>query len=233
MTYQTTVKISISDNQPLNHTDEPQTRPVVNESSHQLSDISSSTVVTTREQLDRLLQLCELSANSTEFRLLYRGSEHGFSSDAFHSRCDKISPTLTLIRTSVDDYIFGGYTEAEWDRDLDGYKIDYHAYLFSLVNKYDDPQKLRIKSGGGSYEMFAVYSSSSNGPCFGDAYESSVVYSDDSSAEFDLYVADEANSSAKSYTKLVDVNYKNGRLTSTEEPFFFQVKDIEVYKVIL
>lgn len=180
------------------------------------------------------MRLCEFdSFNLTRFSLVYRGSQHGFSSDSYHSRCNKTrSPTLVVIK-STNDYIFGGYTESEWNvgHTNGGFKIDYHAFLFSLVNKYNDPQKLRIKKG---YEMFAVYSDLSCGPSFGDAYENSFSYTDEfSTAEFDLFVSDESNANEKSYTKLVDVNYKNGRLPTTEDPHYFQVKDIEVYNVEL
>lgn len=202
------------------------------------NDIDKSTILSTPNQVDNLLSLCEFQPNSTDFHLLYRASEHGFSSDSFHAHCDKQSPVLIIIKSSPseweedeDAYIFGGYTEAEWDRHVDGFRVDHHAFLFSLVNKYNDPRKLRIKPG---YESYAIYSDASTcgGPCFGDAYESSLAYDDDT-IEFDLFVSARApNEIAASFTKLADVNYKNGRLPTTEPPYYFRVDEIEVYKVI-
>lgn len=53
-----------------------------------------------------------------KLRLLYRASEDGFSSSAFHSRCDNISSTVTLVKTMAG-YIFGGYTKRTWNDQID------------------------------------------------------------------------------------------------------------------
>ena len=39
-------------------------------------------------------------------------SRDGFDSDDFHSRCDNIGRTLTIIKVKNNPHIFGGYTEA-------------------------------------------------------------------------------------------------------------------------
>ena len=46
--------------------------------------------------------------------LLYRGSRDGFEAKTFHEKCDNKGETLTIIE-STDNYIFGGYTEINWD----------------------------------------------------------------------------------------------------------------------
>ena len=43
-------------------------------------------------------------------KLVYRGSEDGFSHDAYHAQCDYVGPTL-MIGKSDDNNIFGGYTD--------------------------------------------------------------------------------------------------------------------------
>jgi hypothetical protein len=48
------------------------------------------------------------------WRLLYRASTDGKTAQAFHSRCDHQSSTLTIISTS-SGCIFGGFTEQAWD----------------------------------------------------------------------------------------------------------------------
>jgi len=44
------------------------------------------------------------------YKLLYRGSENGFSYNSFHNRCDNIKGTLMIVKTSKG-LKFGGYTE--------------------------------------------------------------------------------------------------------------------------
>ena len=48
-------------------------------------------------------------------KTLYLASKHGFSSRAFHHRCDNMGPTVTLVRT-VTGHIFGGYAAVSWSR---------------------------------------------------------------------------------------------------------------------
>ena len=44
---------------------------------------------------------------------LFRASEHSFSADAFHNKCDNKEDTLVLIRTEFGKTI-GGYTHYYW-----------------------------------------------------------------------------------------------------------------------
>jgi hypothetical protein len=56
---------------------------------------------------------------SKQARLIYRGTDDGFGSSSFHSKCDGIANTITIILTT-DDFIFGGFTpivilvECDW-----------------------------------------------------------------------------------------------------------------------
>ena len=43
-------------------------------------------------------------------KLVYRGSEDGFSHDAYHAQCDYVGPTL-MIGKSEHTKVFGGYTD--------------------------------------------------------------------------------------------------------------------------
>ena len=47
-------------------------------------------------------------------RLIYRGSEDGFTAAVFHSKCDKKGPTFLIIKSEFGK-IFGGFTDIEWD----------------------------------------------------------------------------------------------------------------------
>ena len=50
-----------------------------------------------------------------QFKLqrVLRGSEDGFTSSAFHRKCDNIGSTLTLIQ-SENGKVFGGFTMVPW-----------------------------------------------------------------------------------------------------------------------
>ena len=51
-------------------------------------------------------------------KLLFRGSEDGFTAEKFHKLCDAKGPTLTVIKSERNyegkDFIFGGYTSLSW-----------------------------------------------------------------------------------------------------------------------
>jgi hypothetical protein len=67
-------------------------------------------------------------ANSCE--LVYRATRDGFSSDAFHSRCDDKPNLVSIIRNNLN-YVFGGYTSAAWNRNS-LWITDRNAFIFSL-----------------------------------------------------------------------------------------------------
>lgn len=50
----------------------------------------------------------------SSLKLLYRGSRNGFQASAFHSCCDNVSDTVTVIKTT-GGYIFGGFTAITWN----------------------------------------------------------------------------------------------------------------------
>ena len=51
--------------------------------------------------------------DSVSVELLYRASRDGWAASSFHSCCDNKGPTVTVIKSG--NYIFGGYSEGEWD----------------------------------------------------------------------------------------------------------------------
>ena len=54
-----------------------------------------------------LFKLCHFSPDS-RLKLLYRGTEDGFSAYAFHDKCDEVPNVLTIIR-STESNVFGGF----------------------------------------------------------------------------------------------------------------------------
>jgi hypothetical protein len=68
------------------------------------------------------------------FERIYDANTHGWEPYNFHDCCDKKGWTLTIVLTT-DDFIFGGFTTAEWESppDVDNiYKRDSHSFLFSV-----------------------------------------------------------------------------------------------------
>ena len=108
----------------------------------------------------QLLKLCEFPQDQ-KWDLKYRASRDGFKSTDFHSHCDGIANTLTVIKAKSGN-IFGGFTEQEWNSD--GVWItDPNAFIFSLVNKEDKPFKAFCSNEG----QLAICCNSKYGPCFG------------------------------------------------------------------
>lgn len=120
------------------------------------SDLELSTILYPQQR--SLLDLCGFSSGN--FKLIYRGSRDGFGSNVFHSLCDQKPQTLVLIR-STNNYIFGGYTEQDWSGNNVN-KTDPKAFVFSLVNATNKPQKFSCTNINN-----AVYCNPSNGPVFG------------------------------------------------------------------
>ncbi len=84
--------------------------------------------------------------------------------------------TLTIIK-SANNRIFGGFTTVPWDSS-NGYKTDYHAFIFSV----DERTKYPIVN---SFDK-AVDSNSSFGPRFGTGPTISVY--DNSNINTDSFV---------------------------------------------
>jgi len=92
----------------------------------------------------KLLNLTELtSITNQKWRLIYQASVDGF--DSFHSKCDGVRNTLLIVKSNKN-YIFGGYTTADWSSSKinSGIKYDANAFLFSLVNEFNYPVKMKI-----------------------------------------------------------------------------------------
>ena len=64
-----------------------------------------------------------------EWRLLFQASRDGFAASAFHSKCDKKGPTVTVVKSGAN--IFGGFTEKPWINTNGGRKL-----LLQLIITY-------------------------------------------------------------------------------------------------
>jgi hypothetical protein len=86
----------------------------------------------------QLQQMLEIKAKKAT--LLYRGSQDGFMARDFHSRCDNLSDTLTVVK-STSGHKFGGYTNQKWNN-TSAQKKRNVGIIFSLVNKVN--RKIRF-----------------------------------------------------------------------------------------
>ncbi len=120
-------------------------------------------IIIDKQNRGLIYRLCEFSLGQ-KWELQYRATRDGFSSKDFHSNCDGIENTLTIIKTTNEE-IFGGFVEKAWDSES-GYLEDPNAYIFSLVNKGDKPFKAVANDG-----THAIYCGSDYGPVFGNGSE--------------------------------------------------------------
>ena len=72
-----------------------------------------------------------IDPNSTiEFMVCYKASEEGDDPAKFREGCGGMGPILLLVET-VEGYRFGGYTVMDFMDDINDYKEDDEAFLFS------------------------------------------------------------------------------------------------------
>ena len=106
-----------------------------------------------------LTEVCGFSKDQ-KWKLVYKGSIDGFCPTDFHSKCDSIEKTITIIE-SHKNHIFGGYTDKAWSS-VEGYVNDSNALLFNLVNSSYQPLKIKC-----SDPEHAIFNIANSGPIFG------------------------------------------------------------------
>ena len=177
-------------------------------------DPFQSRILSFKQAID-LIKLCEFSIENT-WRLIYRGSQHGYKAKDFHGKCDGKSSTLTILKAKASGFIFGGYTEAAWSSE-DGFRKDANTFIFSLTNGENAPMKIKTIDAN-----YSIWSNDEYGPGFGSG---------------DISIEDEADTSMKNYADLGGT-YKHPKyLYQTKEAekflagsFNFQLAEIEVYQ---
>lgn len=147
---------------------------------------------------------------SVIYNLLYRKSRDSDKAAIFHSKCDKIRGTLTIIKTSKGLKI-GGYTNESWEGNNIA-KSDNTAFIFSLYNNkvYDIKKSCN-----------AIFCSPFYGPYFcGNGNPTLIVY-------------DNSDKNGGECCKAIESNY-NGFSSDYEinnENRKFNIIEIEVFKV--
>jgi hypothetical protein len=179
---------------------------------------SDSEILTCKQSLD-LVKLCEFSPKD-KWRLLYRGTRDGFKANDFHAACDDQSLTLTIFKARGTSCVFGGFTSEAWQSGSGDFKADPNAFLFSLVNKDNQPCKMSIAP---NLAHNAIQWYSGYGPTFGGGY--------------DIRIVNDANVEEGSYSNLGDT-YKHPKYVagSVEAQTFlagakeFRLSEIEVFR---
>ncbi len=175
----------------------------------------------------KLISLCDFS-QLEKWKLLYRASKDGFNGGAFHSRCNSIKKTITIIKTT-NSCVFGGYTDEAWTA-AKQYIWDNNAFIFSLVNEGNQPTKIKC-----SNPEYAIYSRPDRGPVFGNGH---------TKQGFDLCIKNSSNlcysalKSKSSYSNLgvsyIHPSYPEGAYSVGSRTFLagtrrFETLEIEVY----
>ena len=97
----------------------------------------------------------QVHKNLKDIKLLYRGSRDGFQAKTFHEKCNNKGETLVLIKSN-EDYIFGGYTEINWDDTIWNGRVGEennarrdgkgNEFVFTLKNPHNiPPAKFNMK----------------------------------------------------------------------------------------
>jgi hypothetical protein len=146
------------------------------------------------------------------WKLQYRATRDGFTGENFHSKCDGIANTLTVIKSEHGN-IFGVFTKKAWDS-TDGFVADPKEFIFSLVNKENKPFKAVCSSNN------AIFQYPFCGPSFGP----------------DIYIAPDSNSNRDSFS-VFGSNYKHADYQNGTEKaksilggsYNFKTVEIEVF----
>jgi hypothetical protein len=152
-----------------------------------------------------------ISDGNVKFKLLYRGTRDGFTSDGFQKKVKSIKPTLTLIKSADYDKIFGGYVEDQDWTNTSNYKNTTISFLYSVTNRKKYAQK---PSSGAQH---AIYTNNFL-PTFGGGH--------------DIYCAVNGDQNTTSYCNFP---YSYEGVGDTKESFAgaynFKLKEIEVFQV--
>merc|ERR1719203_1184637 len=136
--------------------------------------------------------------NDIAIDLLFRASEHGYSSDKFHEFCDEKGATITIIHNEYD-HVLGGFASKSWlGGDQQNEQItDPHAFLFALRPKIQTYHfKENRKNGVRALWMYPKF-----GPVFGKGA--------------DLWIKDKC-----------DTNGENGVMCDGSSSFQFDAKEM-------
>ncbi|CAG8537532.1 13623_t:CDS:2 [Acaulospora colombiana] len=125
--------------------------------------------------IDRRLSTYTVANSPYEFKLLLRGSEHGFKNKTFHDICDSRSRTVVIMKVSGTNEILGGYNPLKWNNHVqesknnvkgikskqDNWSSTKDSFIFSLSE--ENCILSRVSNPG-----YAFYYNARWGPNFGN-----------------------------------------------------------------
>ncbi|CAB5371410.1 uncharacterized protein OCT59_014354 [Rhizophagus irregularis] len=88
-----------------------------------------------------------------EFKLLLRGSQDGFNSEIFHSKCLDINNTLVVIRIAGTRKVIGGYNPLAWKKCVEWKPIT-HNFGASGFGSFGPPSSTSKSSDFGAQPLF-------------------------------------------------------------------------------
>ncbi|KAK8790061.1 hypothetical protein WA158_006841 [Blastocystis sp. Blastoise] len=167
------------------------------------------------------------------WKLLYRGSQDGYSSRSFHRHCDLKGETLTIVSSPIPDtndvYILGAYVNRSWTSPTDGksYKsVDPDSFIFTLKNPYNLPPSHYLCSGGAR----VLHHSVNRGPVLGGCYKTD---------NYSFYIGDSSNADKTCWIFIdrydsfdIPSTIGSSLFVNTEKNYLpnpFSVKEIEVF----
>ena len=166
--------------------------------------INSIILNDSQEQKNKIKEFISFN-KKVRFELIYRMTRDGVDFNTFHRLCDNIAPNLLLIKDYKNN-IFGGFTNVSWEK-KGLTKNDPESFLFSLNKnrKYYPKHK--------KYET--IYCYNNYGPWFygGDMG----FYSTDMSQCKSTGIGD----------------YLNESLSTNEAGKYFQVQEVEFFRIII
>lgn len=168
-----------------------------------------SLIISTIEE-EKLLKTWLKEKNNKETKnakLLYSSSRDGFTSEAFHLKCDGKRSTLTIIQ-SQNHSVFGGFTNLAWDKSGNYKTNDNTAFLFSL----DKKRKFDCIN-----QSYVIYCGSDNLATFGGGHDICVQYNSCYSSLGHSY-----GNNQNDFNAYFLINSNNSN---------FQLKEMEVYLV--
>jgi len=155
----------------------------------------------------------------TKSFLLYKATRDGFQPSAFHSRCDNMANTVTVISNNLN-HVFGAFTAAKWG--IEESQRDSTAFIFSLRrNGGLTNYKLPIQSTQVNYAIFGY---ASYGPTFGGGH--------------DIFIRVQSNTNTGSYSNIhsyTPPTYPSGSNRTTFLTGGYKnwlTTEIEVYQLI-
>lgn len=156
------------------------------------------------------------------WNLIYRASEHNYTSKSFHERCDGKANTLVIIKSSYG-WIFGGYTPLTWDPSVI-YQNDSESFIFSLKNPHEtEPMRFMKRTEG----KISIESNPMAGPIFG---VDDIHISEDCTEGCNCWIDNDGTQGYETHSM-----YKNGLFVNTNTPDEknkFDVTDYEVFTAL-